>query len=141
MKIISIFFPLILGTIIGLLINTSVYSDYIKPPLAPPSILFPIVWSILYLLMGISYNLTSKSKDIKLIYYLQLVFNYLWSFIFFTLDLKLFSIIWLTILIILVTIMISKFYKDNKLAAYLQIPYLIWLFFALYLNTSIYLIN
>ncbi len=141
MKIISIFFPLILGTIIGLLINTSVYSDYIKPPLAPPSILFPIVWSILYLLMGISYNLTSKSKDIKLIYYLQLVFNYLWSIIFFTLDLKLFSIIWLTILIILVTIMISKFYKDNKLAAYLQIPYLIWLFFALYLNTSIYLIN
>lgn len=141
MKIISIFFPLILGTIIGLLINTSVYSDYIKPPLAPPSILFPIVWSILYLLMGISYNLTSKSKDIKLIYYLQLVFNYLWSIIFFTLDLKLFSIIWLTILIILVTIMISKFYKDNKQAAYLQIPYLIWLFFALYLNTSIYLIN
>ena len=141
MKIISIFFPLILGTIIGLLINTSVYSDYIKPPLAPPSILFPIVWSILYLLMGISYNLTSKSKDIKLIYYLQLVFNYLWSIIFFTLDLKLFSIIWLTILIILVTIMISKCYKDNKLAAYLQIPYLIWLFFALYLNTSIYLIN
>ena len=141
MKIISIFFPLILGTIIGLLINTSVYSDYIKPHLAPPSILFPIVWSILYLLMGISYNLTSKSKDIKLIYYLQLVLNYLWSFIFFTLDLKLFSIIWLTILIILVTIMISKFYKDNKLAAYLQIPYLIWLFFALYLNTSIYLIN
>ena len=141
MKIISIFFPLILGTIIGLLINTSVYSDYIKPPLAPSSILFPIVWSILYLLMGISYNLTSKSKDINLIYYLQLAFNYLWSFIFFTLDLKLFSIIWLTILIILVTIMISKFYKDNKLAAYLQIPYLIWLFFALYLNTSIYLIN
>ncbi len=141
MKIISLFLPLILGTIVGLIINSSEYISLNQPPLAPPSILFPIIWSILYLLMGISYNLTSKTKDIKFIYYLQLIFNYLWNFIFFAFEMRFLAIIWIIILIFLVIIMIIRFYKDNKLSGYLQIPYLIWLLFALYLSIGIYILN
>ena len=141
MKIISLFLPLILGTIVGLIINSSEYISLNQPPLAPPSILFPIIWSILYLLMGISYNLTTKTKDIKFIYYLQLIFNYLWSFIFFAFEMRFLAIIWIIILIFLVIIMIIRFYKDNKLSGYLQIPYLIWLLFALYLSIGIYILN
>ena len=141
MKIISLFLPLILGTIVGLIVSSNGYNTLNQPPLAPPGILFPIVWSILYLLMGISYNLTSKTKDIKLIYYLQLIFNYLWSFIFFVFEMRFLAIIWIIILIILVIIMIVRFYKDNKISGYLQIPYLIWLLFALYLSIGIYILN
>lgn len=141
MKIISLFLPLILGSIIGFIVSSNGYASLNQPPLAPPGILFPIVWSILYLLMGIGYNLTSKSKNIKFIYYLQLIFNYLWSFIFFVFEMKLLAIIWIIILILLVIIMIIKFYKDNKLAGYLQIPYLVWLIFALYLSIGIYILN
>lgn len=141
MKIISLFLPLILGSIVGLIVNSNDYTTLNQPPLAPPGVLFPVVWFILYLLMGISYNLTSKSKDIKFIYYLQLIFNYLWSFIFFVFEMQLLAIIWIIILIFLVIIMTIKFYNDNKLAAYLQIPYLIWLIFALYLSIGIYILN
>ena len=140
-KIITIFLPLIIGGIIGFVVNTDTYSNYITPPLSPPGILFPIVWSILYLLMGISYTISSKNKDIKKFYYLNLIFNYLWTFIFFTLDLKFLAIIWIIILDIIVILMIKAFYQDNKLATYLQIPYLIWLLFATYLTIGIYILN
>lgn len=140
-KIITIFLPLIIGGIIGFVVNTDTYSNYITPPLSPPGILFPIVWSILYLLMGISYTISSKNKDIKKFYYLNLIFNYLWTFIFFTLNLKFLAIIWIIILDIIVIYMIKAFYKDNKLSAYLQIPYLIWLLFATYLTIGIYILN
>lgn len=140
-KIITIFLPLIIGGIIGFIVNTDTYNNYITPPLSPPGILFPIVWSILYLLMGISYTISSKNKDIKKFYYLNLIFNYLWTFIFFTLDLKFLAIIWIIILDIIVILMIKAFYQDNKLAAYLQIPYLIWLLFATYLTIGIYILN
>ena len=88
-----IFFPLIMGTIIGLVTSNSIeYNNLIKPPVSPPSILFPIVWSILYLLMGISYfiykkNIDTKGKLIPIIYYLQLFINLLWSIIFFVFEL------------------------------------------------------
>ena len=125
----------------GLIVNSNGYGNLVQPPLAPPGILFPIVWSILYLLMGLSYTLVDKSKDIKFIYYLQLAFNYLWSFIFFVFKMRFLAIIWIIILIVLVIIMISKFYHSNKLAGYLQLPYLIWLLFALYLSIGVYLLN
>ena len=140
-KIITIFLPLIIGGIIGFVVNTDTYSNYITPPLSPPGILFPIVWSILYLLMGISYTISSKNKDIKKFYYLNLIFNFLLTFIFFTLNLKFLAIIWIIILDIIVILMIKAFYQDNKLAAYLQIPYLIWLLFATYLTIGIYILN
>ena len=140
-KFLSLFLPLILGIVVGLIINTDNYSYFDKPPLSPPAITFPIVWTILYILMGISYTLSNKNENISKVYYLQLIFNYLWTFIFFTLDLKFLAIIWLIILIVLVFKMYKLFKEDNKISAYLQIPYIIWLFIALYLNIGVYVLN
>lgn len=142
----SILIPVIVGGIVGLLISGSIdYNNLQKPFLAPPSILFPIVWTILYILMGISYGILKtqnlNTPDIKLIYYLQLFVNALWSIFFFTLEWRLFAFLWIIILDILVIIMIIKFYQKNKTAGLLQIPYLLWVIFASYLNWAIYLIN
>lgn len=114
----------------------------IKPALFPPNILFPLVWSILYLLMTISLFLTTKKDDdLYKIYFIQLLVNALWSPLFFGLKYYFLSLLWLLLLIGLVVIMIYKMILKNKMAAYLQIPYLIWLLFATYLNLSIYLLN
>lgn len=114
----------------------------IKPFLYPPQILFPIVWSILYFLMSVSFYIVyRKDKSTSKIYFLQLIVNSLWTVIFFGLKLRLLAFFWLLLIIILVIIMFVKFYKINKIAAYLLIPYLIWLFFAGYLNLAIYLLN
>lgn len=142
----SILIPVAVGLIIGTITSSSIgYNTLIKPVLAPPSILFPIVWTILYVLMGISYGrLESKSlvnSEIKFIYYLQLFVNSVWSIIFFTFEWRLFAFIWLLILIILIITMIIKFYNKDKVAGLLQIPYLLWSLFASYLNLSIYLLN
>ena len=142
----SILLPIIIGGMIGLVTSKSIdYNSLIKPFLSPPGFLFPIVWTILYILMGISYGiLKNKNLDdfkIKSIYYLQLFFNALWSILFFTLKWRLLSFLWILILDILVIIMIYRFYNKNKLAGLLQIPYLIWILFASYLNLSIYLLN
>ena len=142
----SILIPVVVGLIIGAITSNSIkYNTLIKPVLAPPSILFPIIWTILYVLMGISYGrLESKflvDSEIKFIYYVQLFFNALWSIIFFTFEWRLFAFIWLIILILLITIMIIKFYNKDKVAGLIQIPYLLWALFASYLNLSIYLLN
>ena len=142
----SIFIPVAVGLIVGAITSSSIqYNTLIKPVLAPPSILFPIVWTILYVLMGISYGiLESKSlvnSEIKFIYYLQLLVNSMWSIIFFTFEWRLFAFIWLLILILLIFMMIVKFYNKDKVAGLLQIPYLLWALFASYLNLSIYLLN
>ena len=145
--IIYIAIPLLIGIIGSLLGNPSMGFESInKPSFMPPSIIFPIVWTILYILMGISSYIISKennnNKTYSLgIYALQLLFNLLWTFFFFNLKWYLFSFIWIIILIILVSVMIYKFIKINKTAGYLQIPYLIWLVFASILNLTIYLIN
>ena len=119
-----------------------------KPPFSPPAILFPIVWTILYILMGISsYLICSNKTDQKFknkacfVYILQLIVNSFWTLFFFRLNMILFAFIWLVFLIILVVIMIVKFYNIKPLAAYLQIPYILWLLFAAVLNFSIYLLN
>lgn len=142
----SILIPVIIGGIVGLIISGSIdYNSLQKPIFAPPSIVFPIAWTILYILMGISYgilkdkSLTDTKTDT--IYYLQLFVNALWSIIFFTLKWRLFAFIWIILLDILVIIMIINFYKKSKLAGLLQIPYLLWILFASYLNLSIYLLN
>ena len=145
-SIFYVFFPLLVGTIVGLLISNSIdYSYLVKPPLSPPSILFPIVWSILYLLMGISYFILKKNDNtniiISFIYYLQLFVNFLWSIIFFNLEWRLFSIIWIILLDILVILMIYLFYKKDKIAGFLNIFYLIWILFATYLTIGIYILN
>lgn len=142
----SIFIPLILGSIIGFITYQFIdYNSLEQPSLSPPSFLFPIVWTILYTLMGVSYGVL-KSKDlitqeINLIYYLQLAVNLLWPITFFVLELRLFAFIWLLLLIVLVIIMLIKFYNKNKFTGLLQIPYLLWCIFAGYLNWEVYYLN
>lgn len=142
----SILIPVIIGSIVGIITNGSTnFETLVKPSFSPPGIVFPIVWTILYTLMGISIYLikTSKGKtnDAVKIYVLQLIVNYLWSFIFFTFNLTLVAFFWIILLIILVLIMIIKFFWINSLSAYLQIPYIVWLIFASVLNLYIYLLN
>lgn len=145
--IISILIPLAVGALSALISgNMSSYSTLSKPALSPPSIVFSVVWTILYILMGISAYIIqlSKSSIVPMalnIYYLQLFFNFCWSIIFFRFSLYWLSFIWLIILIIMICIMIKLFYEINKTAAYLQIPYLLWCLFAAYLNLSISIMN
>lgn len=144
--IINILIPLAIGLIGNFLGNPNTYSIINKPAFSPPAIIFPIVWTILYILMGISSYIIMISNDNNknkayLIYIIQLIVNGLWSLFFFRFKLYLFSFFWIILLISLVVIMIYKFYKINKLSAYLQIPYLIWLIFASILNLSIYILN
>ena len=142
----SILLPLLVGTIIGLLTSDSMdYGSLVQPPLAPPAILFPIVWTILYTLMGVSDGILTANSlhddTSKFVYYLQLFVNALWSIIFFTLKWRFFAFIWIILLAILIIRMIRKFYQKNKVAAYLQIPYLLWVLFATYLNFGTWWLN
>lgn len=119
---------------------------YLSKPINVPGVLFPIVWSILYLLMSISCYLIvqSNDKDKKegiILYAIQLVINSLWTLIFFGFGAYLLSFIWIIILLIVVIIMLAKFYNINKIAMYINIPYVLWLLFAAYLNLGIYLLN
>lgn len=142
----SILIPVIIGGLVGLLISNFIdYNSLQKPPLAPPSILFPIMWTILYILMGISYGILKSDKlidsKINRIYYLQLFINAMWSILFFILKWRLFAFIWILLLSVSVIVMIVHFYKKNKLSGILQIPYLLWVLFASYLNFAIYILN
>jgi translocator protein len=145
--LISILIALLAGAIGGFLGNSSAgYANLIKPEFSPPAALFPIVWTILYILMGISayiiYISDSKEKTKALtLYAAQLIVNSLWTFFFFNLGWILFSFIWLLFLLILVIATACQFYKISPLAAYLLIPYIIWLIFAAILNYSIFLLN
>lgn len=142
----SILIPVIIGGIVGILISNYIdYDSLIKPFLAPPSIVFPIMWTILYILMGISYGIL-KSKnllnsEIKWIYYLQLFVNAMWPIIFFIWKWRFLAFLWIILLDVLVIILIIKFYQKNQISGLLQIPYLLWTLFASYLNLSIYLLN
>lgn len=142
-----IFIPLFLGSIVGFLTASSNnYNEFIKPSFSPPAIVFPIVWTILYTLMGISSYIISESynyqkKEALFLYILQLIVNLLWSFLFFSFKLYFFSFLWILLLIVLVVFMIRKFYNISKVSGILQIPYLVWLLFASILNLSIYILN
>lgn len=147
---ICIAIPLIVGAVSALLTRNSMemFAYLNKPPLSPPGWLFSVVWTILYVLMGISSYLVLTSGVEKeqiegalKIYDYQLVVNFLWSTIFFNLGWYLFAFIWLVLLWILVFIMIRKFADISKTAAYLNIPYLVWLTFAGYLNFAIWVLN
>lgn len=145
-KLLYILTPLIGGSIVGLIINKSIdYNYLVNPPLSPPSYLFPVVWNILYLLIGISYYIYRKNNNddsltIKL-YYIQLILNYLWSIIFFTLKLRTLAVIWIIVLAITVIYLIIRFYKEERTIFYLFIPYILWVLFATYLNIGIVVLN
>ena len=145
-KLKYILIPVIVGGIVGFIISNFIdYDNLNKPFLSPPKIAFPIVWTILYILMGISYGILSENKLLdsksKFIYYLQLGINALWSIFFFVFKWRLFSFIWILLLDIVVLIMIIDFYKKDKTAGLIQIPYLIWILFASYLNLGVYILN
>lgn len=142
----SILVPLLIGGLVGIV--TSNYIDYnslIQPSWAPPSFLFPIVWTILYALMGVSYGILKSNSllDSKAstLYYVQLFVNALWSIFFFVFKWRLFSFIWILLLIVLVFLMIKDFYSKNKVAGLIQLPYLLWIIFASFLNLAVYLLN
>ncbi len=118
-----------------------------QPLLSPPMILFPIVWTVLYILMGVGASRVylegakaGKSRCLNL-YVVQLVFNFFWSLIFFNARAYGFAFLWLLILLFLVVWMTFCFWKTDKLSGILQIPYILWLLFAAYLNFAIWQLN
>lgn len=138
--------PLLGGIAVGLLTSgqTEIYSRINTPSFAPPSFLFPIVWGILYALMGISlYLVYSNGGGIfnYIIFGAQLAANFLWPFLFFTFEAFTAAFVCLCVLLVLIVIMIISFYKKSKLAGLLQLPYLLWVIFAGVLNLSIAILN
>lgn len=149
--VISILIALAVGGASALLTmgNMEIYSEIKVPPLSPPSILFPIVWTVLYILMGISAAMiytdkNSKEKEKKealVPYASSLIVNFAWSIIFFNFRAFFVAFIWLLLLLYLIIKTIVEYKKINSFAAYLQIPYAIWVSFAGYLNLGIWLLN
>lgn len=119
----------------------------LQPPLSPPAWVFPVVWTVLYALMGVSAARISlappsaeRNRGLNL-FVAQLAVNFFWSLLFFNAQAYGFAVLWLFLLWGLVLWMILTFYKVDPLAAYLQIPYLLWLTFAAYLNIGVWLLN
>ena len=148
--VICIAIPLAVGGAAALLTGggMEVFESVNQPPLSPPAWLFPVVWTVLYTLMGISSYLILTSGEGKeevqnalSVYAYQLAVNFLWPTFFFNFRWFFFSFLWLLLLIFLVVSMIRDFYKRSKPAAYLNIPYLLWLLFAGYLNFTIWWLN
>lgn len=146
----SIALPLLVGAVAGLLTRNAMqdFDVLIKPPLSPPGWLFPVVWTILYTLMGISAYIIKTSdadaeakSDALMIYNYQLIVNFLWSIFFFNFEWRLFSFFWILLLWVLIILMIRQFDKISHTAAYLNIPYLLWVTFATYLNYGIWWLN
>lgn len=149
---ISILIPLVVGTAAGMLTmgGMEAFAALNKPPLSPPAWLFPVAWIILYTLMGISSYLIDTAEEPKekngknqalLTYRYQLIVNFLWPVFFFNFQWYLFSFLWLALLWLLVAKMILEFGAISRTAALLNVPYLLWLSFAGYLNLGIWLLN
>lgn len=138
------------GLLAGLLTReaTNIYGETaMQPALAPPAILFPIVWTVLYALMGIGAALiwnspeSAERRRALNLFILQLIVNFFWSLIFFNAQAFGFALVWLVLLWVLILLMILSFRKVNRLAAWLQIPYLLWVTFAGYLNYMVWMLN
>ena len=129
--------------------NMNIYERINMPPLSPPSWLFPVVWGILYTLMGISSAivcLKGKNEDVDTksalnVYLLQLAVNFAWSIIFFNMQAFLLAFLWILLLWVLIIVMIVRFREISPLAAWLQIPYLLWVTFAAYLTFMVWILN
>lgn len=148
--VVCILIPLIVGGLSGWLTRGSMgaFEAMVKPPLAPPGWLFPVVWTILFILMGVASYLvlTSGGSEEQImraisVYALQLAVNFFWSILFFTLSLCTVAFLWLLLLWVLVGITTVRFYRLSKTAGYLMIPYILWVTFAGYLNFAICILN
>lgn len=141
--------PLAVGGLAALLSGgMDSYADLDKPPLSPPGWIFPVVWTVLYLLMGYaSYLVLTSEKDSAVIrkalipYGLQLAANFIWPLLFFGAELYLTALLWLVVLWVLIFLTIRSFSMVNERAGDLLIPYILWVTFAGYLNLGIYLLN
>ncbi|MBQ6848150.1 MAG: tryptophan-rich sensory protein [Clostridia bacterium] len=147
--IIALLIPLLVGGLSALFTGRmDTFKTLDKPPLSPPSWVFPVAWTLLYLLMGFASYLVYtdsapayKKNNALLIYGIQLFFNFFWSIIFFSWELYTVAFVWLMIMWVLIIITTVKFWKINKAAGYLMIPYLLWVTFAAYLNLGIVILN
>lgn len=148
--LISILIPVATGLVAGLLTGGSMeaFKDLNRPALSPPGWLFPVVWTILYILMGIASFLvfTSDAPHTQItaalkIYGLQLAVNFFWSFLFFTFGRFCLAFVWLVLLWLLILVTVRRFRAISSAAAALLLPYLLWVTFAGYLNLSICLLN
>ena len=149
-----IFFPLMLGFISSALTGDAMmnFGALKQPPLAPPAWLFPVAWTILYLLMGVAsylvYKLKPKTpaertfkKAELIIYFIQLIFNFFWTILFFRLELRFFAFGWLITMWLMILALIIMAFKNRKAAAWCLIPYLLWCTFAAYLNIMVAILN
>jgi len=149
--LVGIALPLTVGLLSAFLTmdGYSIFGELKKPPLSPPPILFPIVWTILYILMGISSAIVfvkrGENKACAFMglryYFLSLLFNFGWGLIFFNSGAFLIAFIWLCVLLYLIIKTVIMYFKVDKAAALLQLPYIIWVIFAGYLNFGIFLLN
>ena len=148
--IVAVLIPLAVGGLSALISGGGMeaFQSLNQPPLSPPGWLFPVVWTILYALMGIAsyliYTSDAPKSDKVLalgLYGFQLFFNFFWSIIFFNLEKYLFAFIWLIVLWMLIIMTTVVFRTISKPAARLMIPYILWVTFAGYLNLAIYLLN
>lgn len=142
----AIAIPLAAGSLSALLAKDGIssFSTITKPPLTPPAAVFPIIWTILYILMGIaSYLVIMKNPDEKVLslYGLQLLFNFFWSIWFFRFGWYLFAFFWLIALWLFILATTLAFFRISRPAGYLMLPYLIWVTIAGYLNLGVYLLN
>ena len=146
---VSILLTLAVGGLIGFLTSMGMdsFDALTKPPLTPPSFLFPIVWTVLFILMGVGAarifmtEPTAARNRALIVYVVQLAVNFFWSIIFFNLQAYAFAFFWLILLWVLILTMIYLFCKVDKPAALIQIPYAIWVTYAGYLNLMIWLMN
>ena len=145
---VSIVAALAVGGLSALLTGDSMeqYGAYLLPPLAPPGWLFPVVWTVLFILMGVSSAMVYLSsddcrRDALLIYAFQLFLNLGWSVLFFSFGLLLAAFVWLLVLAAVIVVMVAMFFAIRPAAGILQIPYFLWVLFAGYLNLAIFLLN
>ena len=148
--IICIALPLVTGALSGYIIKDDItgwYAQLQKPVFDPPNWLFAPVWTLLYILMGVSYFMIYELKpdDTRakalLAFYVQLGLNFFWSIIFFNMHRPAAALLEIALLWVSILLMIFLFRKLNPLAAYLQIPYLLWVSFATLLNAAIWTMN
>lgn len=149
--IISVAIALGVGALSALLTmgNMDLFDEINKPPLSPPAFLFPIVWTALYVLMGISsariYELRmifkNEADDALAYYAASLIVNFAWSIIFFNFRAFFLAFAWILLLLFLIVKTVIKYKPLDSLAAYLQIPYIVWVSFATYLTFGIWLMN
>lgn len=148
--VVSLALPFVAGALGSIATTPNIptwYAALEKPVLNPPNFVFGPVWTVLYVLMGISLYLFWNAKgqggkrSAYVAYGVQLVLNTLWSVVFFGLQLPFLGVFVIALLDLMVIVTILLFFEKSKLAAYLLIPYLLWISFATYLTVSIWLLN